>query len=172
MARSLGDQRTEAFALGLLGTAEQQLGDVAAARTTLMETVEVHRRSGDQGMLARALGNLAGIEETLGRFDRAETLIGESLGILDGLGDVHEAVTQRQNLANLLVVAGRVEEAGLLARGLVDPVLELRNPNLTMAFSNTYMNILIRLGDPVRAAQLFGAEEEMHDAPGHPQPVP
>ncbi len=170
MARSLDDQRTEAFALGLLGTDEQQLGDVAAARTTLMETVEVHRRSGDQGMLARALGNLAGIEETLGRFDRAETLIGESLGILDGLGDVHEAVTQRQNLANLLVVAGRVEEAGLLARGLVDAVLELRNPSLTMAFSNTYMNILIRLGDPVRAARLFGAEEEMHDRLGIPNP--
>ena len=170
MARSLDDQATEAFALGLLGTAEQQLGDVDAARATLRESMEVHRRRGDQGMVARALGNLAGIEETQGNLDRAEAFIGESLGILDGLGDVHEAAVQRQNLANLLALAGRVEEAGELARGLIETVLRLRNPNLTMAFANTYMNILIQLGDPVRAAQLFGAEEDMHERLALPNP--
>ena len=44
MARSLDDPTTEAHALGLLGTAEQQIGDVEAARATLQETVELHRR--------------------------------------------------------------------------------------------------------------------------------
>ena len=87
----------------------------------------------------------------------------ESLEILDDLGDLHEAAVQRQNLANLLAAAGRIEEASDLARGLVETVLRLRSPSLTMAFANTYMNILIRLGDPVRAARLSGAEEAMHD---------
>ncbi len=122
----------------------------------------MHRRQGNQGLVARALGNLAGIEESLGHLDRARELLEQSLAILDGLGDPHEAAVQRQNLANLLAMSGRVDEAGDLARGLVDRVLELRNPNLTMAFANTFMNILIRLGDPVRAARLFGAEEAMH----------
>jgi predicted ATPase/class 3 adenylate cyclase len=170
MARSLDDPETEAFALGLLGTAEQQLGDVDAARSTLQETVEAHRRRGDDGRLARALGNLAGIEESLGHFDRAEELIGESLVILEALGDIHEIALQSQNLANLLAVAGRPEEASELARGLVDTVLMLRNPSLTMAFANTYMNILVRNGDPVRAAELFGAEENMHERLAMPNP--
>jgi hypothetical protein len=99
----------------------------------------------------------------LGHFDQAEALLAESLEILDGLGDMHEAAVQRQNLANLLAVAGRIDEASELARGLVDTVLRLGSPSLTMAFANTYMNILIRLGEPVRAAHLFGAEEAMHD---------
>jgi hypothetical protein len=39
-----------------------------------------------------------------------------------------------------------------------------------MAFANTYMNILIRLGDPVRAAHLLGAEEAMRDRLSLPNP--
>jgi predicted ATPase/class 3 adenylate cyclase len=170
MARSLGDQQAVAFALGVLGTAEQQLGDVEAAHATLQQSLEVHRRLGDQGRLARALGNLAGIEETLGHLDRAEALIVESLELLDGLGDMHEAAAQRQNLAHLLAIAGRVQEANTLARGLIDSVLRLRSPNLTMAFANTYMNILIRSGQPDLAAQLFGAEEKMHERLAIPNP--
>jgi tetratricopeptide (TPR) repeat protein len=170
MARMLDDRATAAFAIGVLGTAQQQMGNVEAARATLRESLELHRQAGDQGRLARALGNLAGIEESLGHFDRAEELMRESLRIFDGLGDVHEAAIQRQNLANLLALAGRVEEASELARGLIDTVLGLRSPNLTMAFANTYMNILIRLGDPTTAAQLFGAEEDMHERLAMPNP--
>ena len=170
MANLLGDRATVAFALGLLGTAEQQLGDIEAARATFQEALDVLRERGDKVRLGRTLGHLAGIEETLGHFDRAEALLLESLVILDGLGDMHEAAVQRQNLANLLAMAGRIEEANELARGLVATILRLRSPSLTMAFSNTYMNILIRLGDPVHAAQLFGAEEAMHERLAMPNP--
>ena len=170
MARSVDDAAVEVFALGLLGTTEQQLGDLEAARTTLREALALHRRRGNQGGLARVLGNLAGIEEALGHLGDAEVLIRESLDVLDRLGDVHEATIQRQNLANLLAVSGRVEEADRLARGLVDTVLRLHNPNLTMAFANTVMNVLVRSGDPRRAALLFGAEEAMHERLGIPNP--
>jgi tetratricopeptide (TPR) repeat protein len=170
MARSLDDGAAEAYALGLLGTAEQHLGDVEAARATLRQSMEVHRRRGDHGGLARVLGNLAGLEGSLGHQSDAEALIRESLQILDERGDANEAATQRQNLANLLAEAGRVDEADELAQGLVDTILRLRNPTLTMAFANTFMNILIRRGDPVRAAELFGAEEVMHERLGIPNP--
>lgn len=170
MARAVDDPAVEVFALGLLGTTEQQLGDLEAARTTLREALALHRSSGNQGGLARVLGNLAGVEESLGHLDEAEALITESLGVLDGLGDVHEATTQRQNLANLLVLSGRVEEAARLARSLVATVLRLHNPNLTMAFANTVMNVLLRSGEPRQAALLFGAEEAMHERLGIPNP--
>ena len=116
------------------------------------------------------LGNLGGVEEELGHFDRAETLMKESLTVLEDIGDVHEAAVQGQNLAYLLVVAGRVEEASELARGLVDTVVTLGSPSLTMAFANTAMNILIRQGNPVPAAHLFGAEEAMRERLEMPNP--
>jgi predicted ATPase len=170
MARSLDDAATEAFALGVLGTAEQNLGRLEEARGTLREALGVHRRRSDQRGLARVLGNLAGLEESLGNLSDAESLLRESLEMHDRLGDVHDATIQRQNLANLLAVAGRVEEADTLARGLIGTILDLRNPSLTMAFANTYINILVRRNDPVRAALLFGAEEEMHRRLDIPNP--
>jgi hypothetical protein len=120
--------------------------------------------------LARVLGNLGGVEEELGHFDRAETLMKESLTVLEDIGDVHEAAVQGQNLAYLLVVAGRVEEASELAHSLVDTVVTLVSPSLTMAFANTAMNILIRQGNPVPAAHLFGAEEAMRERLEMPNP--
>ena len=92
------------------------------------------------------------------------------MDILDDLGNAHMAAIQRQNLANLLAEDDRVDEAGGLARNLVGTVLRLGDPNLTLAFANTYMNILLRQGDPVRAAHLFGAEEGMRERLALPNP--
>jgi hypothetical protein len=111
--------------------------------------------------MGRALGNLAGIVEMSGDYARAEELMKESLALFEDLGDSHEATIQAQNLANLLVTSGRTDEAHQLAVSLVATVMALRNPNLTMAFSNTFMNILIQRGEPVPAAHLFGAEQAM-----------
>jgi len=170
MARTLDDHAGIAFAMSLLGTAQAQIGQVEAARGTLEEALDLHRQIDDKGRLARVLGNLGGVEEELGHFDRAETLMKESLTVLEDIGDVHEAAVQGQNLAYLLVVAGRVEEASELARGLVDTVVTLGSPSLTMAFANTAMNILIRQGNPVPAAHLFGAEEAMRERLEMPNP--
>ena len=120
--------------------------------------------------MGQALGNLAGIVEMSGDFARAEELMKESLAIFDDLGDSHEETIQAQNLANLLVTSGRTDEAHRLAASLVVTVLAMRNPNLTMAFSNTYMNILIQLGRPVPAAHLFGAEQAMRERLELPNP--
>ena len=161
MAKTLGDRSGVAFAMSLLGTAQRHQGDLEAAQRTLSEAVELHRGLDDKGRLARALGNLGGVEEELGRLDRAETLLRESLAINESIGDVHEIALQGQNLAYLLALAGRVDEASELARGLVTTVVALGSPSLTMGFSNTVMSILLRKGDPVGAAHLFGAEEAM-----------
>jgi predicted ATPase/class 3 adenylate cyclase len=170
MARTLGDEERVAFALGVLGTAQRQLGDVDAARRNLQEALHLHRKLGNRGRLARTLGNLAGIEEMLSHFDRAEALTQESLSIFQALGDMHGATVEGQNLANLFVITGRVDEANQLAKGLVGALLELRSPSLTMAFANTYMNILIRIDEPVAAAHLFGAEEAMRERNAMPNP--
>jgi tetratricopeptide (TPR) repeat protein len=170
MARTLDDRPGVALALSLLGTAQGQAGDVEAASDTLQEALDLQRKLDDRGGLARVLGNLGGVEAQLGRLDRAEALMRESLSILDDIGDVHEAAVQGQNLANLLAIANRTDEASELAGGLVDTIVALASPSLTMAFANTVMNILLRNGDPAGAAHLFGAEEAMGQRLDMPNP--
>jgi predicted ATPase/class 3 adenylate cyclase len=170
MARALDDEEKLAYALGVLGSAQIQRRDVEAARVTLSEALDLHRRIGNQGKLVQALGNLAGVEEACGNYGNAEELTHEALDLVRELGDMHEEAVQGQNLANLLATSGRPEEASEVARSLIEPVLQLRSPNLTMAFANTYMNILIGLGDPVRAAHLLGAEDAMHERLDQPNP--
>ncbi len=171
MARTLDCQDSLAFGLGVLGTSEQQLGDFEAAHGHLQEALDLHRLLGNRPRLPGALGNLAGVEETLGNVERAEALTLEALSILRDLGDKHEATVQGQNLASLYVTAGRIDEAHRLAVDLIDAVLELRSPNLTIAFADTYRNILVRRGDPVSAAHLLGAEEAMRERTGTPNPL-
>ena len=169
-ARVVADDKREAYAMAVLGTAQLHQGDVHTARQTFEDALVLHRRIGDPDRLNRALGNLAGVEEELGNFARAEELTQEALGIVQEAGDAHEVAVQSQNLAHLLAVSGRAEEAAGIARSLIDAVLQLRSPNLTMAFANTYMNILLRLGDPIRAAQLLGSEQAMRVRLSLPNP--
>ena len=106
--------------------------------------------------LAQAVKQAEAADSLVSTLDASEALIRESLAVFESLGDVHEVAVQSQNLAHLLAMAGRLDEAADLARSLVDTIVGLGSPNLTMAFANTWMNILLRLGDPGRAAQLFG----------------
>jgi hypothetical protein len=112
----------------------------------------------------------AAVQAQRGLETRAEELTHEALEIVRAAGDEHESAVQGQNLANLLGASGREEEDGRIAQSLVDQVVRLRSPNLTMAFANTYVNILIGLGDPVRAAHLIGAEEAMRERLSLPNP--
>lgn len=170
VARTVTDEEREAYAMGVLGTAQLHRGDVESARQTFEDSLVLHRRIGNQFRLTRALGNLAGVEEELGHYERAEELTLEALEVVRAAGDLHEAAVQGQNLANLLAVSGRADEASRLAQSLIGQVLQLHSPNLTMAFANTYTNILVRLDDPVRAAHLLGAEEAMRDRLSLPNP--
>ena len=170
MARGAAEQEREAFAMGIVGTAQLHQGDIDSAGRTFEESLSLHRRIGNPFRLTRALGNLAGVEEELGHYARAEELTREAIEIVTAAGDVHEGAVQGQNLAHLLAATGRPHEAARLARSLVDRIVALRSPNLTMAFADTYMNILIGLRDPVRAAHLIGAEAAMRERLSLPNP--
>jgi hypothetical protein len=61
------------------------------------------------------------------------------------------------NVVSLLDRTGRVTEAHQQVRGLVADVLPLQDPGLTTDLADVYVDILVRLGDPVEGARLFGA---------------
>jgi predicted ATPase/class 3 adenylate cyclase len=170
LARSLDDPAGIAFGLTMLGSVQRAQGDIDAARTTLTDAVVRLRDLDDPWRLARVLGHLGGIEEESGNFARAEELMREALTLTEELGDVHEIAAQGQNLAYLLTLADRLDEAGDLVHELRPTVLALGSPSLTMAFAHTAMNLLLRRGDPVAAARLFGAEEAMGERLQIPNP--
>ncbi|MFF0345130.1 ATP-binding protein [Kribbella sp. NPDC004875] len=170
MARRLEDPAAVAFGMTVLGTVQRQQGDLDAARATLAAAVEQLRGLDDPWRLSRVISHLAGVEEALGNLEHAEVLLRESLTIIESLGDAYELAVQGQNLAFLLALANRVDEASAIARDLTPTVLALGSPSLTMAFSNTAMNILLRRGDPAGAAELFGAEEAMGERLEIPNP--
>jgi predicted ATPase/class 3 adenylate cyclase len=170
MAGQVGSPEGTAFALGVRGTSQLMLGDLQAAKDSLEETVAAYGHVSDPMRLARALGNLGGIVENLGDLARAEELMHASMRILEDLGDIHELAIQQQNLANLYVLTGRPDEADAIVRELVGTIRMLRSPSLTMAFANTAMNLLLRQGNFVDAARLFGAEEAMHERVAMPNP--
>ncbi|MEU8226900.1 tetratricopeptide repeat protein [Kribbella sp. NPDC048915] len=170
IARELDDPAAIAFGMMVLGSVQRQQGELQAAQATLTEAVQRLRGLDDDWRLARVLSHLGGIEEELGNLDRAEELLREGLRITEEIGDAHEIAAQGQNLAFLLILADRLDEAVELIRDVLPTVLALRSPSLTMALSNTVMNVLIRRGDPVGAAHLFGAEEAMGERLGIPNP--
>jgi predicted ATPase/class 3 adenylate cyclase len=166
MARKLGDEERRARALGVLGTAQHELGDTEAAVQSLQEAMGLYERSGNKLSKAARQADLALIERSRQRYDRAEALFRDSVQVmkeLDALDRVAEITTA---LAELLAVTGRAEEAETHLRGLVDDVLKLRIPSLVIELALAYVPVVLRLGDARRAARLSGAEAAMRERNG------
>src|SRR4051794_24606436 len=86
-ARSCGAIAVLMLALGMLGTAERELGDLAAARAAHDEEESLARRLGDTGAVATALVNQASVDivagdlgAALGRYAEAEPVL-RQLGV-------------------------------------------------------------------------------------------
>jgi tetratricopeptide (TPR) repeat protein len=163
MARRVGDNEVVVDALSALSHAKTSTGDFATARNHLEEALAIARGRGMRNVEARVLGRLAILEMMQRNHTLAEELLRASLTIYEELSDVWAATVGRQNLAYLLALTGREEEAHQLVREMVEDLLTLQDPDLTLSFADTYMEILLRRGEPVPAARLSGAIEAMRE---------
>jgi tetratricopeptide (TPR) repeat protein len=157
IARSTGSDETLIEALAHLGSAQMSLGDLGSARQTFDEVLTLLGPAGAPPRRLAALANLAILEHMEHHYDRSEQLWKEALSIGQRLGNVHYVADINVNMASLLDRTGRVTEAHEMVRGLVADVLPLQDPGLTTDLADVYVDILVRLGEPERAAQLFGA---------------
>jgi predicted ATPase/class 3 adenylate cyclase len=157
IARITGSDETLIEALSHLGSAQMSIGDLDAARPTFDEVLTLLGPAGPPARRLAGLANLAILEHMQHHFDRSEELWNQALAIGKDLGNVHYVADIEVNIASLLDRTGRVTEAHEKIRNLVADVLPLDDPGLTTDLADVYVDILIRLGKPERAAELFGA---------------
>ena len=167
--RSLADNDNLAKALNTLAIAEHDLGDVDAARTHFEEAVDVARAAQDPTRLASALANLSSLEVGQRNFGRAEELLTETLTIEREIGDVWGVTLDEQNRVWLLLAMGRTDEAFAQVRGLVDDVLALDDPELTINLAEAYAVTLAQTTTAELAARLLGSAEARREAVGIPR---
>ena len=85
-ARSAGALPALVLALGMLGTSQRELGNVAGARATHVEEEALAGRLGDTGALATARVNLAAVEIVSGDLNAALLRYAQAEPVLRGMG--------------------------------------------------------------------------------------
>jgi tetratricopeptide (TPR) repeat protein len=144
-----------ALALGILGTARREQGDLAAARTAHDEELAVARRADDPAATAKALTNLGNVAIAAQRYDEMFAHYGEAEPILVELdlpslllplvanrGQVHHALGNApQALADLTAAA-------LLAE-------RLENPAGAKQWAEIAIPLAAQTGDVLRLDQLW-----------------
>jgi predicted ATPase len=169
VARTLGDQDQIAGSLGVLGSAQQFLGDFDSARDNLNEALALHREAGELASVAEDLMPVTFSETKQRHFHLAETATREGLALSEQLGHELGIGQHGRALAHVLARMGRVEEAHQHAKGFTQQILELRDPSLTIEFAATWVDILVRLDQPAEAARLLGAVEDKRERNAIPQ---
>ncbi len=167
---SLDDQpELLAHQLEALGLAYQSLGDLAAARPLLVESLRLRRSvyrggalsggraDGDHRLVARGLNNLAALDYNAGDHPRAERLYRLSLAMKRRLGQAPKDVaTVESNLATLLTFRGELAEAETLYRQALETRRRAYGPK-----SRDVANSFRSLGNVLYLQGKFAAAEAM-----------
>jgi non-specific serine/threonine protein kinase len=99
LARTLGEDRIAALALGVLALGADVRGDGDRAEALLAEAVEILRRSADAWGLRQVLYDLYVVTRKKGDLDRAEAHLGEMLDIATRNGDTRSTIFALLSLA-------------------------------------------------------------------------
>ncbi|MEO8752958.1 MAG: tetratricopeptide repeat protein [Casimicrobiaceae bacterium] len=168
--QTLGDRLGAAMSLGNLGIVAYFQGDYPLARARQEENVAISRELGDPSKLANALGNLANVALDQGDHSFAESLLQECLGIVRETGDQGRIALTLHNLAK--VAYDRHDYPSALAL-LTESLILKRAVGNWMSIPPGLEGaaiVLVKVGDGLRAARLWGAAERMREEMGTPVP--
>jgi hypothetical protein len=126
----------------------------------------LHRQAGELALVAEDLMFITFSETKQRHYHLAEQASREGLAISEQLHHELGIGQHGRGLAHVLARMGRVEEAHQHAKAFAERILELRDPSLSIEFAATWVDILVRLGQPVNAARLLGAVEAKRERNG------
>jgi predicted ATPase/class 3 adenylate cyclase/Tfp pilus assembly protein PilF len=167
--RELGDRDQQANELNSLGIVHHHLGDLEVARSVLAESIAIAREIGNPVRLASALTNLGQLESAAGHFDRAAQALQQALALDTEEGDLLGVALDQQSLALVSLRAGRPGEARDLLSGTFGYLASSGNTSLLANVLELSAAITAALGNPLRAARLFGAAEAIRQQSGMPR---
>ena len=123
-----GDRENRALAeiLHRLGKIRYLLGDYAAARKLLWQSLEIAQELGDKSSVSKLL-NILGmlLTQATGQYDEARSLLQQSLEISRQLGDKRAMASSLQNLGSLARLSGELDEAQRLYQQSLEIAQEL-----------------------------------------------
>jgi predicted ATPase/DNA-binding SARP family transcriptional activator len=170
--REIGDLRRATLILGNLGVVATNMGDLEVAEQRLIEHLDNARRLVDHKLTGGALTNLGLVACRAGDLDRAAALHQQALELGEQIGDRR---LQAAALINLGLVAAQRRNYPAAAQ------FHLRSLSLAEAIGErrSVAEILEELaavesavGNPARAATLFGGAEAIRADIGAPIPDP
>ena len=163
-----GDRQGEAYALGMIGFATLQLGDLDRATRTFGEALRMVREQGDEWNAAHLLNHLAVAPLRRGDHRRAAGYAEEALDLTQQTGDRLAAQTALQILAQSAWASGEHEEASRYFRASLAVAYELAD-KVTAAYCMQGLTAADwTRAKPRRAARLLGAAEALLEAAGIP----
>ena len=166
--RELGDQMGEATTLSNLGITASGRGDTARAKALIGESLRINRALGAGWAIGKNLNNLGVQYELEGDVASARGLYEESLAIRRELGDRAGMAASLGNLGAAACEAGD----HLIARSFHQESLALKrdiDDRRGIAFSlEGLAAVSAGLREPLRAARLFGAAEQLRVEMGVP----
>jgi predicted ATPase/DNA-binding XRE family transcriptional regulator len=159
--RRSGDDAGVATSLSNLSSVAYSRNDLARAAELGRESIAIYRRLGHESGLAHALTKLGLVASSEREYDRAEEFFNESLRVQRAIGNTGSVMYSLVNLGSVAHKRGD----DILARERYREALELLDSvQNKSALANTFEDIaatIAALGDPARAARLFGAADAL-----------
>ena len=169
LSREMRHRMGLATSLLHLGLVSQRRGDSEGATEFYEESTALFREWGDKQGLAFCLNNLGVVAITQGDLVQAQKLTEEAVALLRELGSRGDVSIGLQNLGWIAFLRNELGKA-----------VDRYKQSLTLAWDTGFYALVLddlvgfaclagAQGDAVRAAQLCGAAEALHEATGYPK---
>jgi tetratricopeptide (TPR) repeat protein len=172
LARQLGYPPLIARVQHNLGGCAILCGDYDRAEQLLEANVALSRSSGNQRILAYGLGNLGIIAHDRGDYDRSRSWLEESLRLFRSQGDRVQVALRISQLGQWAYAVGNYEPALEWLDESLIMSQELGNRLLIATNLRLHGQVALELGEPKRAARLFGAAELLRETVSWNKPSP
>jgi len=159
LARELGDSSAVAWALHGLGRVAEGMRNFDHANDLLEESLAYFRDRQDTAGCTYSLLHLANVARERGDYSRATTLYGETLAGARAVGDTWVLGWTLAHAANLAFLQADVKRAAELFRGGLTLLHEIQAMWGIAACLFGLTGVAGALGQPDRAARLYGAEQ-------------
>lgn len=161
LARSLDDPLPAVRAEQLLGALAFVDGDLEAGRAHTQRAIEIAENAELAGKFGGLIFNMATLAEISGEYDLSRVYHMRGLELIDraskrGLYSMHH-----MGLASLALRSKDWMEADRLIRSVVGDIVEIRDKQVFTGSLLVKAEVYLDAGDPVRAARLIGAADQL-----------
>ena len=157
----LGRWATSAVNLVNIALAQGRQGNLTGAAESLEEAVAILSELGDDTTLPVAYHNLGNMRQHLGEVDAAAAAYAEALAGYRAIGNRDGEGLTLSSLATLRRDQGDLAEAESVARDAMRLLEEIGEETSALMAGNTLGTVLLRLGRPAEAIELFQASADL-----------